>query len=106
MYRSNSYNEDFSMEMRNPEFAKQYLSELINNEDEPMSIEEALRLTIKQMGTTDFANLVNKSKQAVDKFLKEKRKPKIETLNEFLMPFGLVISLKVKPLDKASGFDS
>ena len=27
MYRSNSYNEDFSMEMRNPEFAKQYLSE-------------------------------------------------------------------------------
>lgn len=81
-------------------FAKQYLPELINDEDEPMSVEDALRFVIKRMGTTDFANLVGESKQTVDKFLKGQRNPKRETLDKFLRPFGLVTVVGVKPLDE------
>ncbi|MBI4042116.1 MAG: hypothetical protein HY391_01435 [Deltaproteobacteria bacterium] len=100
MYRSNSYDETFSKEMRNPEFAQQYLLELISNEDEPMTIEEALRFAIRRMGTSDFAKLVKEQKQTVDKFLKGERHPKQETLDKFLRPFGLKTVLNVKVVTK------
>lgn len=100
MYRSNSYNAEFSKEMRNLEFAKQYLSELINDEAEGLSVEMALCFVIKRMGTTDFANLVGESKQTVDKFLKGQRNPKLETLDKFLKAFGLVTIVRVKPIDE------
>ncbi len=99
MYRSNSYNSYFSKEMRDPEFARHYLMELINDEDEPMSIESALKFVIKQMGTTDFAKLVNERKQTIDKFLKGTRNPKRATLDTILKAFGLVSVIKVKQLD-------
>lgn len=95
MYRSNSYNENFSREMHDPKFAKQYLTELIN---ESMNIEKSLRFVIKRMGTTDFALLVGEPKQTIDKFLKGKRNPKRETLDKFLRPFGLVTVVKVRPI--------
>ncbi len=102
MYRTNSYNEEFSREIRNPVFAQAYFSELLNNEDAAMSVEQALRFVIRRMGTTDFANLVGESKQTIDKFLKGERKPKLETLNKLLRPFNLETKLIVGPINNAS----
>ena len=97
MYRSSTYEEDFSRNMRNPEFARGYFLIQMNFPDEdPMTIEETLIWIIKRMGTTDFAGLVGEQKQSIDKFLKGERKPKRETLDKFLKPFGLKTVLSVE----------
>jgi len=100
MYRSSSYDKDFSKDMQDPVARQQYLIALIHDEDEPMSIEEALRFTIRRMGTVEFANLIGEKKQNVDKFLTEERKLKRETLDKYLLPFGLQTVLDVRPLDE------
>ncbi|RLA59029.1 MAG: hypothetical protein DRQ89_14635 [Epsilonproteobacteria bacterium] len=97
MYRSSTYEEDFSRNMRNPEFARGYFLIQMNFPDEdPMTIEETLIWIIKRMGTTDFAGLVGERKQSIDKFLKGERRPKRETLDKFLKPFGLKTVLSVE----------
>jgi DNA-binding phage protein len=97
MFRTTTYEEDFSREMRDPEFARGYFLLQMNFPDEdPWTIEETLIFIIKRMGTTDFANLVGERKQTIDKFLKGQRKPKRETLDKFLKPFGLKTVLSVE----------
>jgi len=97
MYRTSTYDEDFSREIRNPEFARGYFLLQMNFPDEePMTIEDTLIWIIKRMGTTDFANLVGERKQTIDKLLKGERKPKRETLDKFLKPFGLKTVLSVE----------
>jgi len=100
MYRSNTYDKDFSKDMEHLIVRKTYLMELIENEDEPMSIEDALRFTIRRMGLVEFSNLVGEKKQNVNKFLKEERILKRDTLDKFLKPFGLQTVLQVKPIEK------
>jgi hypothetical protein len=101
MYRSDTYDQDLKRRMKNPIFAQEFILALIDDEDEPMTVEEALRFTIQRMGTTDFAELVGDLVQSVDKFLKGNRKLKPETLDRYLRPFGLKtkISLeRVRPI--------
>ena len=99
MHRSNSYDDRFSRDIRKPKYAKRYILELLKNEDEPMELEEVLRLVAKKMGTTDFAEFVGQRVQTIEKFIKGERHPKRETLDKFLRPFGLETILAVKPLD-------
>ena len=100
MYRSNSYDEDFSKDMQDPVARREYLLALIHDEDEPMSVEEALRFTIRRMGTVEFADLAGEKKQNVDKFLSGERNLKRETLDKYLEPFGLRTVIDVKPIDE------
>lgn len=99
MHRSNSYNERFSADIRKPKYARAYISELLTNKKEPMPLEEVLRLIAKKMGTTDFSEFVGERVQNIDKFIKGERKPKRETLDKFLRPFGLETVLIVKPVE-------
>ncbi|TDJ03657.1 MAG: XRE family transcriptional regulator [Deltaproteobacteria bacterium] len=97
MFRTSNFDEDLSRNMRDPEFARGFFLLQMNFPDEdPMTIEETLIFTIKSIGTTDFANLVGERKQSIDKFLKGVRKPKRETLDKFLKPFGLKTVLSVE----------
>lgn len=99
MHRSNSYNERFSKEIRNPRYARTYISELLNSQDEGLeTIEDVLRLIAKKMGTTEFAEFVGERVQNIDKFIKGDRHPKRETLDKFLRPFGLETVLDVRPM--------
>jgi DNA-binding phage protein len=91
MFRSNAYDEKISDKLHNPEFAQEYLLGLVNDKDESLDIEDALRFTIKRMGVTEFANLVQESKSNVGNFLNGSRKLKEDTLNKYLAPFGLKI---------------
>ena len=100
MHRSNSYNERFSQAIRNPKYARSYIFELLGNKDEPIPLEEVLRLIARKMGTTDFADFVGERVQNIDKFIKGERHPKRETLDKFLRPFGLETVLAVKPVDE------
>lgn len=100
MYRSSTYDEDFSRDMQQLVARKTYLIGLIEDEDEPMTIEEALRFTIRRMGLVEFSNLVGEKKQNVNKFLIGERNLKRETLDKFLKPFGLHTVIMVKPFKK------
>ncbi len=102
MYRSNTYDEDFSRDMRVLIGRQTYLMSLIDDEDEPMSIEEALRFIIRRMGLVEFSNLVGEKKQNVNKFLVGDRNLKRETLDKYLKPFGLKTVLEVEPLEKVA----
>jgi DNA-binding phage protein len=96
MHRSNSYNERFSRDIRNPKYARVYIIELLENKDEPMTLVEVLRLIAGKMGTTEFAEFVGERVQNVDKFIKGIRHPKRETLDKYLRPFGLETVLTVR----------
>ncbi len=100
MHRSNQYNERFSKEIRNSEYAQAYILELLNDPDEEITLIDALKIIIQKMGTTDFADFVGEHVQNIDKFLKGSRNPKMETLDKFLRPFGLETILSVKPVEK------
>jgi hypothetical protein len=91
MYRSNSYDEAISKKMLNPEFAQEYMLSLVNDDEEPIEIEVALRLVINRMGVTEFAKLIGESKSNVGNFLNGHRVLKEETLNKYLAPFHLKI---------------
>ena len=91
MFRSNSYDKKISEKMKNSDFAQEYLLGLVNDEEGPMEVEEALKFIINRMGVTDFANLVGESKSNVGNFLNGTRNLKEETLNKYLAPFGLKI---------------
>jgi DNA-binding phage protein len=101
MHRSDSYDANFSKRMRKPEFAQEYILSLVEDSDEPMTVEEALRFTISRMGTSDFAEIIGEKVQTVDKFLKGERNPKPETLDKFLRPFGLKTKVGVTKLRAA-----
>ena len=96
MYRNNAYNEDLAKEMQDPEFAQQYILNLVEDEDEPMTVEEALRLAIPRMGVAEFSRKINKSKTDVDKFLRGERNLKPETLNVYLFPFNLRVRVTLE----------
>ena len=100
MKRSNSYDERLSHKLKKPAFAQEYLLSLVEADDEEgIAIEDALRIAISKMGTTDFAKLVGEDKANVDKFLRGKRVLKEETLNRYLQPFGLRVK---KALEKVA----
>lgn len=100
MHRSNSFNERFSKDIRNPRYARIFILQLLNDKDDPLLLEEVLKLIVSKMGTTDFAEFVGERVQNIDKFLKGERFPKRETLNKFLRPFGLETVLTVRDLDE------
>ena len=95
-HRSESYDEDLAKEMKDLKFAQQYLLSLIEDEDEPLSVEEALRIAIPRMGVAEFSRKIKKSKTDVDKFLRGERNLKPETLNEYLVPFRLRIKVTLE----------
>ena len=95
MRRSDSFNKDFIENMQDQEFAKAYILSLMENDEEPMTLEDALRFTILQVGNTAFANMVGAKPQTIDKFMSKERIPKPETLDKWLRPFGLKTVLNV-----------
>jgi antitoxin component HigA of HigAB toxin-antitoxin module len=84
--------------MQNPEFAQGFLLGLVEDEDEPMEIEEALRFSINRMGVTEFSNMIGESKSNVSNFLNGTRNLKEETLNKYLVPFNLKIKKVLEEL--------
>ncbi len=96
MYRNNAYDKDLAKEMKDLKFAQQYLLSLIEDEDEPLSVEDALRMAIPRMGVAEFSRKIKKSKTDVDKFLRGERNLKPETLNEYLVPFRLRIKVTLE----------
>jgi hypothetical protein len=92
MHRSNSYNERFSKDIRNPKYARTYIKGML----EEFELIEVLRFIARKMGTTEFAEFVGERVQNINKFVQGERRPKRETLDKYLKPFGLETVLHVK----------
>lgn len=98
MRRTRNYNEDLSNQLRDPEFAKEFILELMEG-DGGLSLEEALRHTIEVMGIKEFCKFAKSRRVSslhesnVVDFLKGKRTPKPETLNNYLKPWKLKAEL-------------
>jgi hypothetical protein len=88
MKRNSSFDAYLSKQLEDIAFAQGYVLDLMEGED-GLTLEEALRTTIRQMGVKEFCERAEMRKQNVNDFLNETRKLKRETLDAFLKPFGL-----------------
>ena len=71
-------------------------------DDDGLSVEEALRVVIQTMGVTEFSAFVGVKPPTAMPFLKKKRNLKPETINSYLKPFGLRTEMIVVKDPKAS----
>ena len=88
MNRTKIFNSVLSKKLKNPKFAAHYLVDLIEGND-GLPLEDALKLMIEQMGIKEFSELVGKPSSNIVDFIKGKRHPKKETLDDYLKPLGL-----------------
>ncbi len=100
MRRTKSYDEELSKELRDPEFAREFILGLMDG-DGALSLEDALRRTIEVMGVREFCALARAKKVSsihesnVVDFLKGKRHPKADTINGYLKPWKLRAELTI-----------
>lgn len=88
MYRNKSFDELVAENLKKPGAAQDYLLTLMEGED-GLSLEDALRHTVKAMGVKEYCACAKLSMPNVVRFLNTKRSLKTETLEKYLKPFGL-----------------
>ena len=88
MKRHSTYDEDVAKELQNPKFASHFLLTLVEGED-GMELLEALKHTIYRMGIKEFARKAKIHPKSVSRMLASPAIPKLDTLDEYLAPFGL-----------------
>lgn len=93
MYRTKSFDEFLSKELRKPKIGREYIIAAIEADK---SLLDALVEVISIMGTKEFAKLTGIKPQNVSRFLSQDSIPKIETLNQMLAPFKLKAKLNVE----------
>jgi hypothetical protein len=95
MYRNSSFDQDLSIKLRDRKYAQGFILTLMEGE-EGLTLEDALRVGIQSMGVKEFCLKTKTRMQNVNEFLKKRRKPKPESLEVFLKPFGLKLRLAVE----------
>lgn len=96
MYRNKSFDELVAENLRRPEAGQTFLLALMEDED-GLSLEDALRQTIRSMGIKEYCARAKLSMPNVVRFLGSKKRLKPETLDIYLKPFRLksaVIAVK------------
>lgn len=89
--RHKSYDEALARKFKNPNYAQGYLLHIIKKEK--LSVEEALRETIKAMGLKEFSKRSNLSIQAVSDFVAKRQKWSTDKLSIHIKK---VFNLKIK----------
>jgi len=89
--RNKSYDEVLAKKFENRDYAKGYLLNIV--ESEGLSVEEALRETIKAMGLQSFSDKSELSIQAVSDFVSKRQKWSTDKLTKHIAE---VFNLKVK----------
>ena len=93
--RNENYDKILSKKFENPEYARNYLIHIVNEEGLP--IEEALRETIKAMGIKEFARKANLSISAVADFVRGRSKWSTDNLAKHIENvFELQLALTIK----------
>ncbi len=92
MHRHESYDSILASDLRDKEFAKDFIIGLIEG-DEGLSPLEALRHTIRRMGVKEYAETTQIPYESVCRMLQSDKTPKIETLNRYFSFFGLKVKI-------------
>ena len=94
MKRSRDWNESLSKELRNPEFAREFVAGLL---DEGFSLRDALAKTIRAYGVTEFASKARIASPNVLRSIRRAGNPTQKTLEQLLRPFGLRLAVASRP---------
>ena len=92
--RSQNWNEGLSEDLRDPEFAREFLMASL---DEGVPLQVALGKVVRAYGVKEFARKVKMASPNLVRAVDRRHNPTQETLNRLLKPFGLKLS--VKPID-------
>jgi DNA-binding phage protein len=93
--RSRDWNEGLARELRNPEFAREFVLALL---DEGFSLQQALAKTIRTYGIKEFAELAGIPRSNISRAIREGYSPGLLMLEKLLKPLGL--RLAAMPSDK------
>ncbi|MGE4233114.1 MAG: DNA-binding protein [Bacteriovoracia bacterium] len=100
MSRSSFYDQTLADELKDKEFAKEFILGLMEDED-GMSLVQALKHTIRKAGVKEFSKMTGIPEKSISRMLNSDLVPKIETLDEYLAPFGLKTKLSVDDIEAA-----
>jgi DNA-binding phage protein len=92
MRRHSTYREDLAAELRDKTFASEFILTLMEGED-GLDLMTALKHTIRMMGIKEFARAAKMNVKSVSRMLASPMIPKLETLDQYLAPFGLRVRL-------------
>jgi len=99
--RHRSYDEVIAKSFENTEYAQCFLLHIVN--DEGLSVEEALRESIKAMGLQNYASKSNLSIQAVSDFVSKRRKWSSDKIaKQVEKVFKLKVKLTIENPDQAA----
>lgn len=98
MRRSKDWNSGLAEDLRDPEFAREFLYAA---SEEGVSIQQALGKVIRAMGVKEFAAKVGIASPNVLRAINPRHNLTQETLNRLLKPFGLKLGLA--PIRKSHG---
>ena len=92
--RSADWNEGLAQDLRNPEFAREFLLAAV---DEGVAVQRALGKVIRAMGVKEYAELTGMASSNVLRAIRARHNPTQATLNRMLKPFGLKLSVALIP---------
>lgn len=93
--RSRDWNQGLAEDLRNPEFAREFLLAAI---EDGVSVQRALGKIVRAMGVQEFAAKVKMASPNVSRAINPRHNPTQDTLNRLLRPFRLRLSLA--PLER------
>ena len=93
--RSKDWNIGLAQDLRNPEFAREFLLAAI---EEGVSVQVALGKVIRAIGVKEFAEKIAVAGPNILRAINPRHNPTQDTLNRLLKPFKLKLSLA--PIDQ------
>jgi len=90
MKRSRDWNETLAAELRDAEFAREFVAGLL---DEGFSLREALAKTIRAYGVSEFASKAHIASPNLLRSIRPAGNPTQKTLEQMLKPFGLRLAV-------------
>ena len=92
--RSREWNEGLAADLRDPDFAREFLLGAI---EAGVPLQQALGKVIRAMGVREFAAKVQMAGPNLSRAINPRHNPTQETLNRLLRPFRLRLSLAPIP---------
>lgn len=88
--RSRDWNEGLALDLRVPEFAREFLLAAL---EEGASIQEAVAKVVRAYGVKEFSKRVKMASPNLLRAIDPKHNPTQDTLNRILKPLGLMITV-------------
>ncbi|MEM7495814.1 MAG: hypothetical protein AAF471_06770 [Myxococcota bacterium] len=92
--RSRDWNEGLARDLRNPEFAREFVLAAC---EEGVSVQDVLRKVVLLYGVKEFAQQVGMPSSNITRTLRPRSNPTHKTLDRLLAPLGLQLSISVRP---------